>query len=68
MQGADHPINRLLNSHFFWVALIGAYPGEIEYRTEQTRRKDGIFVEDETWGQISDLMQDLNVAKDVGQP
>ena len=24
MQGADHPINRLLNRHFFWVALIGA--------------------------------------------
>ncbi len=44
------------------------YPGEIEYRTEQTRRKDGIFVEDETWAQISDLMEALDVEKVVGKP
>ena len=44
------------------------YPGEIEYRTELKRREEGIFVEDETWDQISALMQSLNVAGEVGQP
>ena len=44
------------------------YPGEIEWRNEQTRRKEGIFVEDETWDQISGLMQSLNVEGEVGQP
>ena len=33
------------------------YPGEIEYRTEQRRRREGIFVEDDTWEQISGLMK-----------
>ena len=44
------------------------YPGEIEYRTEQTRRKDGIFVEDETWAQINGLIQSLGLESQVGQP
>ena len=44
------------------------YPGEIEYQTEQRRRKEGIFVEDNTWGQISNLMKELEVDKAVGQP
>ena len=44
------------------------YPGEIEYRTEQQRRKEGIFVEDETWEQIRGLMKQLDVEKAVGQP
>ena len=44
------------------------YPGEIEYRTEQTRRKEGIFVEDETWAQISGLIKELGVEDAVGQP
>ncbi|MCI0781366.1 MAG: Ldh family oxidoreductase [Chloroflexi bacterium] len=44
------------------------YPGEPEYRTEQTRRKDGIFVEDETWEQITTMMKDLKVEVAVGQP
>ena len=44
------------------------YPGEPEYRTEQTRRRDGIFVEDETWEQITALMQELKVEAAVGQP
>ena len=43
------------------------YPGEIEWRTEQTRRKDGVFVEDETWEQISGLMASLNVEQAVGK-
>jgi uncharacterized oxidoreductase len=44
------------------------YPGEIEYRTEQTRRKEGIFVEDETWAQISGLIQSLGLESQVGKP
>ena len=44
------------------------YPGEIEHRTEQRRRAEGIFVEDGTWQQISGLMQTLGVANEVGLP
>ncbi len=44
------------------------YPGEIEYRTELQRRKEGIYVEDETWRQITELMQELKVEDKVGQP
>ncbi len=44
------------------------YPGEIEYRTEQRRRQEGVFVEDDTWQQISSLMQQLEVNKIVGPP
>lgn len=43
------------------------YPGEIEYRTEQTRLKEGIFVEDETWAQISGLIKSLEVESLVGE-
>ena len=42
------------------------YPGEIEHLNEQRRRKEGIFVEDDTWQQISDLMKELEVEKEVG--
>ncbi len=31
------------------------YPGELEHRTAQERRRDGIFVEDETWSQLMAL-------------
>jgi len=31
------------------------YPGEIEYRTEQRRRREGIPIEDETWGKLAAL-------------
>lgn len=44
------------------------YPGEIEYRTELQRRENGIFIEDETWRQISDLMDEVGVTEAVGQP
>ena len=30
------------------------YPGEIEYRTEQRRRREGIPIEDTTWGRLGD--------------
>ncbi len=44
------------------------YPGEIEYRTELKRREEGIFVEEETWAQITQIMEDLKVADAVGRP
>ena len=44
------------------------YPGEIEHRTEQQRRREGIFVEDGTWQQISGLMKELKVEEQVGLP
>jgi LDH2 family malate/lactate/ureidoglycolate dehydrogenase len=37
------------------------YPGEIEHNTEQRRLNDGIFVEDETWEQITGIMNELGV-------
>tara|TARA_B100001750_G_scaffold173314_1_gene141528 strand:- start:2613 stop:3668 length:1056 start_codon:yes stop_codon:yes gene_type:complete len=44
------------------------YPGEIEFKTEQKRRAEGIFIEDETWKQITELMAELNVQNEVGDP
>jgi LDH2 family malate/lactate/ureidoglycolate dehydrogenase len=38
------------------------YPGEPEARTEAERRRTGIFVEDETWGQICQAAKELGVA------
>jgi uncharacterized oxidoreductase len=31
------------------------YPGELEHRTEQQRRRDGIPIEDDTWERISQI-------------
>ncbi|MDP6130610.1 MAG: Ldh family oxidoreductase [Dehalococcoidia bacterium] len=44
------------------------YPGEIEYLNEQRRRKEGIFVEEKTWQEITDLMKELKVEDAVGRP
>ncbi len=44
------------------------YPGEPEYLTEQRRLKEGIFVEEETWEQITGIMKELKVEAAVGQP
>ena len=38
------------------------YPGEIEFRTEQRRRKEGIPVEDATWDKLDALARDAGVA------
>jgi uncharacterized oxidoreductase len=37
------------------------YPGEMEYRTAQQRRRDGIFVEDETWRQLMALQEEYGL-------
>jgi uncharacterized oxidoreductase len=37
------------------------YPGELEYRTAQQRRRDGIYIEDETWNQVAALQQEYGL-------
>ncbi len=37
------------------------YPGEIEFRTEQRRRKEGIPIEDETWSKLETLAREAGV-------
>ena len=44
------------------------YPGEIEWRTEQQRLREGIYIEDETWRQISELVETHNLQGTIGQP
>jgi len=37
------------------------YPGEIEWRTEQKRRKEGIPIDDDTWGKLEVLARSAGV-------
>ena len=41
------------------------YPGEIEYRTEQERRKSGIDVEDATWEKLRALAKDAKLSAEL---
>jgi uncharacterized oxidoreductase len=38
------------------------YPGELEYRTTQQRRRDGIDVEEATWNQLMALQKEYGLA------
>jgi uncharacterized oxidoreductase len=38
------------------------YPGEIEYRTEQHRRREGIPIDDETWSTLEALARHAGLA------
>ena len=38
------------------------YPGELEWRTEQARRRDGIPIEDQTWAALEHLARGRGVA------
>ena len=42
------------------------YPGEIEFRKEQERRKNGVPIEDATWNKIRDLAQGYGLADRLG--
>lgn len=42
------------------------YPGEIEHRREQERRRDGIEVEEATWGKLLALATDHGIAEGLG--
>ena len=44
------------------------YPGEMEWRTEQQRRREGIFVEDETWSQLETLIREHALGEVIGKP
>jgi LDH2 family malate/lactate/ureidoglycolate dehydrogenase len=37
------------------------YPGEIEHRTEEERRREGIEIEDATWKKLVGLATELGV-------
>ena len=42
------------------------YPGEVEFRKEQDRRKNGVPVEEATWNKIRDLAQGYGIAGKLG--
>jgi LDH2 family malate/lactate/ureidoglycolate dehydrogenase len=42
------------------------YPGEIEFRKEQDRRKNGVPIEDATWNKLRDLAQGYGLADKLG--
>jgi uncharacterized oxidoreductase len=42
------------------------YPGEIEFRKEQDRRKNGIAIEDATWGVLKKLAVEYGIADKLG--
>lgn len=44
------------------------YPGEFEWRTEQERLTQGIFVEDDTWQQLWRIVEEHDLASAVGKP
>jgi LDH2 family malate/lactate/ureidoglycolate dehydrogenase len=44
------------------------YPGEFEWRNEQQRRREGIFVEDDTWEEIMTLIRQHDLEGVIGQP
>ena len=43
------------------------YPGEMEWRTEQQRREEGIYVEDDTWDQVLALVRQDGLETLLGQ-
>ncbi len=42
------------------------YPGEIEFRTEQKRRTEGVPIEDATWKKLRDLAEGYGIAATLG--
>jgi LDH2 family malate/lactate/ureidoglycolate dehydrogenase len=42
------------------------YPGEVEFRKEQDRKKNGIPIEDATWKRLSDLAGSYGIADRLG--
>ena len=44
------------------------YPGEIEHKNEQQRRRDGIYIEDDTWSEIWELVEQHKLEQVIGQP
>ncbi|MGI9411716.1 MAG: Ldh family oxidoreductase, partial [Hyphomicrobiaceae bacterium] len=42
------------------------YPGEIEIRTEKERNRDGVPIDDETWGKLAALAEKYGVSDVMG--
>jgi uncharacterized oxidoreductase len=42
------------------------YPGEVEYRKEQDRQKNGVPIEDATWKRLTDLAKGYGIAEKLG--
>jgi LDH2 family malate/lactate/ureidoglycolate dehydrogenase len=42
------------------------YPGEVEFRKEQDRRKNGVPIEDATWAKLKDLATGFGIADKLG--
>jgi uncharacterized oxidoreductase len=42
------------------------YPGEVEFRKEQDRRKNGVLIEDATWKRLGDLAATYGIAEKLG--
>ncbi len=42
------------------------YPGEVEYRKEQDRRKNGVPIEDATWKRLADMAAGYGIADKLG--
>jgi uncharacterized oxidoreductase len=42
------------------------YPGEVEYRKEQDRQKNGVPIEDATWKRLGDLATGYGIAEKLG--
>ena len=42
------------------------YPGEVEFKKEQDRRKNGVPIEDATWKRLGDLAATYGIADKLG--
>ena len=42
------------------------YPGEVEFRKEQDRRKNGVPIEDATWKRLGDLAESFGIKEKLG--
>jgi uncharacterized oxidoreductase len=42
------------------------YPGEVEFRKEQDRRKNGVPIEDATWKRLADMAAGYGIADKLG--
>ena len=44
------------------------YPGEVEWLTEQKRKKEGISIEDKTWERIESMIKEYGLEGVLGKP
>jgi uncharacterized oxidoreductase len=42
------------------------YPGEMEHAREIERKRDGVEIEDSTWGKLSDLAEASGLSAQLG--